>query len=104
MAITGILEREIRKSGSFKEKLGDYAYAFSRTEKFDPGKAEIVIRDLFQARTGQTMNQIREDLIGREEKLQKQHKSLALDYAQAVGTMIREGDKINFHRAFSHQA
>lgn len=104
MAITGIIEREIRKSGAFKEKLGDYAYAFSRTEKFDPGKAEIVIRDLFQARTGLTMNQTREELIAREEKLPKQQKSLALEYAQAVGTMIREGDKISFSRAFSHQA
>ena len=52
MAITGIIRREIQNSGSFKEKLGDYAHAFARTEKFDVMKAETIIRDLFKARTG----------------------------------------------------
>jgi len=30
MAITGIIEREIQRTGTFKEKLGDYAHAFAR--------------------------------------------------------------------------
>lgn len=104
VAITGIIEREIRKSGAFKEKLGDYAYAYARTEKLDAVKAESIIRDLFKARTGQSMNDMRKELSEREEKLPTEKKSLALEYAQAVGTMIREGDKINFARAFAHQA
>lgn len=103
MAITGIIEREIRKSGSFKEKLGDYAYAFSRTENFDAGKAETVIRDLFKARTGQSMNQMREDLAAREDRLTDKQKSAAFDYAIAVGTMIETGEKMSFNRAFAHQ-
>ena len=104
MAITGIVEREIRKSGAFKEKLGDYAYAFSRTEKFDPLKAETILSDLFKARTGQTMNQMREGFAERESKLTRAQTGQAYDHAIAVGKMIEEGNKISFHRAFNHQA
>lgn len=104
IAVTGIIEREILKNGAFKEKLSDYAYAFARTEKFDVMKADTILRDLFKIRTGQSMNQMREALAEREEKLPKQQKSIAVEYARAVGTMIRDGDKINFNRAFSHQA
>jgi hypothetical protein len=104
MAVTGIIEREIRKNGAFKEKLGDYAYAFSRTEKFDPMKGETILRDLFKARTGQTMNQMREGFAERENKLTKTQTGQAYDYALAVGKMIEDGDKISFHRAFNHQA
>ncbi len=103
IAITGIIEREIRKSGSFKEKLGDYAYAFARTENFDVGKAEIILRDIFKARTGQSMNQMREELAEREEKLTPEEKSAAYDYAIAVGEMIEKGNKISFNRAYAHQ-
>jgi hypothetical protein len=103
MAITGILEREIRKNGAFKDKLGDYAFAFSRTEKMDPARAESTLRDQFKARTGQTMNQMREQLLEREEKLTPAQTKLGYDYALAVGEMIEKGDKINFNRAFAHQ-
>lgn len=104
MAITGIIEREIVRNGAFKEKLGDYAYAYARTENFDAIKAETILRDLFKERTGQTMNQMREALVEREEKLPDQKKALAFEYAAAVGPMISEGDKISFNRAFAHQA
>ena len=104
IAITGIVEREIKKSGSFKEKLGDYAYAFARTEQFDAMKAETVIRDLFKVRTGQTMNEMREEYAKREENLPDPDRRLGLEYARAVGTMIEEGTRINFNRAFAHQA
>ena len=103
MAITGVIEREIRKSGSFKEKLGDYAYAFARTENFDAAKAETVLRDLFRARTGQSMNQMREALVEREDKLTASQKKTAYDYAVGVGDMIETGTKISFHRAYAHQ-
>lgn len=102
IAITGIIEREIRKSGSFKEKLGDYAYAFARTENFDAGKSETILRDLFKARTGQSMNQMREELAEREDKLTQDQKTVAYDYAVAVGEMIEKGEKISFNRAFAH--
>ncbi len=104
IAITGIIEREIKKSGSFKEKLGDYAYAFARTEQFDAMKAETVIRDLFKVRTGQSMNEMREEYQKREDNLPDPDRRLGLDYARAVGTMIQDGTRINFNRAFAHQA
>ena len=40
LANTHIIEREIRRSGSFKEKLGDYAHAFARMQGFDTMKGE----------------------------------------------------------------
>ncbi|MGE0279578.1 MAG: hypothetical protein AB7P20_03045 [Rhizobiaceae bacterium] len=102
IVITGIVEREIKKSGSFKEKLADYAYAFARTESFDAAKSEGILRDLFKARTGQTMNQMREQLAEREEKLTPVQKRGAYQYAEAVGEMIQNGDKISFYRAYAH--
>lgn len=104
MAITGIVEREIQKSGAFKDKLGDYAYAFARSERFDAVKAETVIRDLFKARTGQTMNEMREGLVERESKLTDDQVRSAYDYAAGVGEMIEKGDKVSFYRAYTHQA
>lgn len=113
IAITGIMEREIKKSGSFKQKLGDYAYTFSRNEKFDALKAEETVRDLFKARTGKTMNQMRETFLEREKKLftkQDNHKLSKADQkkiinaTEGLGRMIKDGDKMPFYRAYAHQA
>lgn len=104
MAITFIIEREIQKTGRFKEKLGDYAFAFARTEKLEPHKAEVAIRDLFKERTGMSMNEMRELLVKREETLTKTQKRNAFPAALQVGKMIEEGNKISFHRAYSHEA
>jgi len=48
MALTHVIEREIRRSGSFKEKLGDYAHAFARprSQPFDSKNAEGILREL----------------------------------------------------------
>ena len=102
-AIAGILKREIHRSGSFKEALGDYAFTFARREKMDTATAEITLRDLFTALNGQTMNQMREALLDREEKLTPAEKKVAYDYALGVGEMIEKGNKINFNRAFAHK-
>lgn len=103
VAITSIIEREILRSGTFKEKLADYAHAFARTEKFDSGKAETMIRDIFRSRVGQSMNDMREKLMQREETLTPQQKTLGVHFAKATGEMIETGDKITFSRAFAHQ-
>lgn len=105
MSVTGIIEREIKTTGAFKEKLGDYAHAFARTEKFtDAMKAEKTIRDLFKERTGQTMNQVREALAEREKNLTDEQRRSAYAYATEVGKMIEEGTKMPLHRAYAHQA
>lgn len=104
MTITGIIEREIKHSGAFKDKLGDYAYAFSRSERFDAAKSETIIRDLFRERTGQTMNQMREDLAKREEVLSDTHRAQAYSQACAIGELMENGVKLSFNRAFAYQA
>jgi hypothetical protein len=104
MAITGIIEGEIRKSGTFKEKLGDYAHAFSRTEKFDAMKAESTLRDLFKARTGQSMNQLREELLERENALDDIIDEQVKTVTRDIGPMIKDGNKMPFHRAYDFQA
>jgi hypothetical protein len=104
IAITGIIENEIRQSGSFKDKLSDYSYAFARSEKFDAVKSEAIIRDLFKERTGQTMNQMREDLAKREETVNDQHRAEAYSQACAIGDLMEKGIKMSFNRAYAHQA
>ena len=104
VAITEILEREIQKSGTFKEKLGDYAYAFARSERFEAAKAETIVRDLFKARTGVTMNQMREKLMEREQALSAEERGGAYTHALEMGALIETGNKISFHRAYAHQA
>lgn len=103
-ALAGIMERGVRKSGTFKEKLGDYAHAFARAERFDAMKAETIIRDIFKSRYGQTMNQMREGLMEREAAVRDQAKPEALTHARQIGTMIREGETMPFYRAFDHTA
>lgn len=103
MAITGIIEREIRTTGTFREKLGDYAVAMARTEKFDAVKAETILRDLFTIRTGQSMNRMREGLKERENNLTEEQKRGAYNQAREVGRIIQQGDKIPFHRAYASQ-
>ncbi|MGJ8572279.1 MAG: hypothetical protein ACSHXI_16435 [Hoeflea sp.] len=104
MTITGILESEIKKSGTFREKLGDYAHAFARTEKFDAMKAESTLRDLFKARTGQSMNEMREQLMEREKNLSDVDPELVKDVTREIGPMIKDGNKMTFHRAYDFQA
>ncbi len=104
MAITGILEREILKSGSFKDKLGDYAYAMARSERMDVSRAETVLRDLFKERTGQTMNQMREALAERDGDLNSQVNDDAYSLAIAISDIMEQGEKLCFFRAFADQA
>lgn len=105
MMITGIVEKEIQTTGRFKEVVHEYANSFARPKKnLSVVKAETIIRDLFKERTGQSMNELREKFQQREEHLTNEQKLAAFSYAKEVGTMIEEGNKISFSRAFSHQA
>lgn len=104
MAITGIIESEIRESGSFKDKLGDYSYAFARSQSFDAVKSETIIRDLFKERTGQTMNQMREGLAEREDAVTDDHRAKAYSQACGIGDVMEQGVKVTFNRAFAQQA
>lgn len=111
MALTAIIERRIEETGSFKDCLTDYANATARTERFDAMKADSIIRDLFKARTGVTMNELREAFMAREKTLfDKEHNPAEQErqkaYRAAVdsGRTVEQGDKINFHRALNFEA
>lgn len=103
--ITCIIEQEIQSTGRFKEVLNEYSAAFAHTKQnLSVVNAEKIIRDFFKERTGLSMNELRESFVRREENLTDEQRNAAFPYATEVGTMIEEGDKISFHRAFSHQA
>lgn len=99
-AIAGIMEREISKSGSFREKLTEYSHAFSQSEKFDALKGETIIRDIFKSRTGQTMNQMRKGLKEREVTLRETGQDQALHHAHSIEGMIKDGETMPFYRAY----
>lgn len=102
--IAGILNREIHKSGGFIEKLTDYAHAFSRTERFDAARGESILRDIFSARYGQSMNKTREALMDREAVTRNAAKDQALHHAREVGRMIQDGPTMPFYQAYDRAA
>ncbi len=104
IAITRVIEREIYRSGSFKDKLQDYAYAMARSENMDARKLEGTVRDLFKERTGQTMNQLREKLKAREETQPENLRDMALVNAHEIEVRMANGDKIAFHRSVAEKA
>ena len=105
MLITCIMEKEIQKTGRFDEKLNEYSAAYAHTRKnLSTVKAEKIIRDLFKERTGMWMNDVRKVFVQREDSLTETQKRAAFPYASEIGPMIEKGNKISFHRAFSHQA
>lgn len=103
-SIVGIMKRGIGKTGSFREKLTDYAHAFARSERFDAMRGESIIRDIYSARYGQTMNQTREALLDREKSLQESGKDQALHHARSIEGMIKEGETMPFYRAYDNAA
>ncbi|MEM7522448.1 MAG: hypothetical protein AAF360_01550 [Pseudomonadota bacterium] len=102
-AISTILEREIQKSGSFRDKLTDYAHAFARDQRFDALKGEEILRDVFKGRYGHSMNEQREALLEREAAIKDSAPDQALHHAKAVLKTI-ETDIQPFYRAFDDQA
>lgn len=103
-AIAEILHAEIQRSGSFKEGLTDFAHAFSRSERFDALRGETMIRDIYQASYGQTLNQTREALLAAEENLPEQAMGRALESAEAIGEMIQAEPTQPFYQAYDRAA
>lgn len=106
VAITDIIKSQIQRTGAFRDKLGDYAHAFARTERFTSDKAENTLRDLFKSLNGQSMNEMREDLMAREESVELDEPTLAQvkENISAIHTMIKDGDKMSFNRGYHQQA
>ncbi len=102
--IAGIIDREIHRSGSFIEKLTDYARTFAGREKVDASREEVILRDIYTARFGQTMNKTREALMGRETVTRDAALEQALHHARTVGTMIKDGPTMPFYQAYDRAA
>ena len=103
-ALAGVMERSIRTSGSFVEKLGDYAHAFARSERFDATRGEVIIRDMFKARYGVTMKQMRDGLMTREAEVKDSMAEAAIEHARGIEPLVRDGETMPFYRAFDRQA
>lgn len=105
MMMAGIIAREIRHSGKFSERLGDMAYAYSRSRKgVTPERGEMIIRDQFKAIQGKTMNDYREAMMDREKKVDEHGKAQALSHAREIGKLIQEGETMPFYRAYDQAA
>lgn len=103
--ICAIINREIYRSASFIEKLENYAFTISRNEKgVNASKADTILRDIFKSLFGQSMDQLRKQLLKAEEELGEEQKAMGLDFAYAVLQQIEDGHKIPFYRAYAHQA
>ncbi|WP_171173683.1 hypothetical protein [Ruegeria sp. HKCCD8929] len=102
--ITAIIHREIRKSGSFREKLTAYAHAFACNESLDPMRGETILRDIYSARHGESMNQTRKGLMEREAILRDTGDDQALHHARMVETLIQDGPTMPFYRAYDISA
>ena len=104
-SICGILHREIHRSGSFIEKLETYAFAVSRIEKgINAAKADTILRDIFKGLFGQSLDQLRKQLLKTQEELDEEQVSVGLDFAYATLQQIEDGDKMPFYRAYAEQA
>ena len=103
-AIAGILGREIKKSGSFYEARENYGFAFAKGKKIGPERAQDMLGDIFKARHGQTMNQMREGLIQREKTINPSAEAQALHHANKIEGLIRDGDTQPYYKALDQAA
>jgi hypothetical protein len=67
-------------------------------------KAETIIRDLFKARTSCSMNEMRETFLKREEQLGDVNDPQVHEAMRGIQNRMKDGDKVNFWRAYEHQA
>ena len=97
--IAGIINREIHRSGSFIKKLSNYAETFADDRKFDVTRAENILRDIFKSRYGESMNQMREELMATEENLRSLPLEHALPHARTAVQLIRESSAMPAYQA-----
>ena len=100
-AICGIIARDIRKTGSFFEARENYAFAYSKGKKINPDQAQSVLNDIFKAQHGQSMNQMREALIAKDQTVMPDQ---ALPYVQQITSLIQAGDTMPFYKALDQAA
>jgi hypothetical protein len=102
--VASIINRQIQKTGSFREALTDYAHAFSRSEKFDAAKGEVIIRDVFSSQYGLTMNALRETLLNNEKNLPESARESAIQSARQTLHSIAKGETEPFFKAYDRES
>ena len=100
-AICGIIAREIKRSGSFFEARENYAFSFSKGKKISTEQAQDALGDVFKARHGQTMNEMREAVIAQDQKVTAK---MAAPYAEKVGQLIQEGETMPYYKALDQSS
>ena len=103
-AISAVLHSEINQNGTFREKLTDYAHAFARAEKFDALRGETILRDLYAARYGETLNQTRVGLADRLSALPSHAPDRILAEAEGIKTAIQTAPTQPFYLAYDRAA
>lgn len=104
VGVASIINRHIQKTGSFREALTDYAHAFARSEKFDAMKGEVIIRDVYTAQYGHTMNAARESLLENEKSLPETAREQALKAARRTLDTIPQGETEPFYKAYDRES
>ena len=99
-ALSSVLRAEIQERGTFQDALTDLSHAFARTEKFDSNRAEAAIRDVFQGKYAQTLNQYRESLQTKLENLPDTAQPRARAAAENIEALIRDGETQPFYKAY----
>ncbi|MCP4184878.1 MAG: hypothetical protein GY761_16425 [Hyphomicrobiales bacterium] len=94
-----MLEREIQKSGSFYNLRIDLTTALVRNENIEPAQAESMIADIFKARAGVTMKQMRDGLEAQEKKIADTIHDQALEQAYQSLQLIETGPTMPRYRA-----
>ena len=96
--IAGILHREIHRSGSFFRKLEAYTRTYAGRDKINASREETILRDIYAARYGETLNETRERLLKAEEDLRQSGDNIALKMAYTIPALI-EDNKLPFYLA-----
>ncbi|GAA6207893.1 hypothetical protein NBRC116601_11860 [Cognatishimia sp. WU-CL00825] len=99
-----VIHAGIWKDGDFFERLKKYSEAFADTQKFDEKRAEIIIRDVYTAYHGHSMNALREELRNNRAALQEAGEDVAQPHVQAVKHHIKDGKTMSYGAALDTQA
>jgi hypothetical protein len=103
-ALSSILHTEIKHSGTFREALTSYAHAYARSEKFDAWRGEVILRDVYQGRYGQTLNTTRKTMLEAEQALPAEAQSRILQEAETIPERIEKTQRTPFYQAYDISA
>ncbi|WP_187432188.1 hypothetical protein ROLI_013160 [Roseobacter fucihabitans] len=87
-----------------EKRVAEYAHAYARNERFDAMRAEKIIRDIYIAIRGQSMNQTREGLKAAEDNLPDIARTRALECAESIGGLIQKAPTQPFYKAYDRAA